>query len=187
MKVKVIKATRQTYWYANRLGQEFEVEPSLETNNPHFIYKTIFDDRTMYFNKNDVEIIQENVQMFDLKKEKWFIRTPTPEISKLVQEWLFEQGLVWQYHKDAIVRNTEYEYLMKSPFDYNAFCFTGCIDLGYDSPKEIKLPFKTIVGSVEFPETITPEQQQLAQVMEKLDQLKNEAEQLQAIINKGKV
>lgn len=30
--------------------------------------------------------------MFDMKKDKWFIRTPTPEISEAVQLWLFEQG-----------------------------------------------------------------------------------------------
>ena len=188
MKVKVIKATRQTYWYANKVGQEFEAEPYNDTNCPDFIYRTYLANGDIkYFNKDDVEIIKENVHMFDMKKERWFIRTPTPEISKLVQEWLFEQGSVWQYHKDNQVRHTEREYLMKSPFDYNAFCFTGYIDLGYDSPKEIKLKFKTIVDSVEYPETFTPEQQQLAAVMEKLNQLKNEAEQLQAIINKGKM
>lgn len=125
--------------------------------------------------------------MFDLKKDKWFIRTPTPEISKAVQEWLFEQGLVWQHFKDKEIHCTESLFLKLSPFEDDAFCYVSSIDPKYDNSKEVKLTFKTIVDSVEYPETITPEQQQLAQVMQKLDQLRSEAEQLQAIINKGKV
>jgi hypothetical protein len=34
-----------------------------------------------------------------LKENKWFIRTGSPEKSKLVQEWLFEHGMMWNFGK----------------------------------------------------------------------------------------
>lgn len=186
MKVKVIKASGPLYWYKDKIGQEFEVAPFVP--DKQYGYRLVSNEQHgSYFNKDDVEIIKENVHMFDLKKDKWFIRTPTPEISKAVQEWLFEQGLVWQHFKDKEIHCTESLFLKLSPFEDDAFCYVSSIDPKYDNSKEVKLTFKTIVDSVEYPETITPEQQQLAQVMQKLDQLRSEAEQLQAIINKGKV
>ena len=124
------------------------------------------------------------MKVFDLKKEKWFIRTPTPEISKAVQEWLFGEGFEW-YSSGQHVEHKFEPYIGNATHGEHYMV----IDLHepHSTRKEIKITFKTIVDSVEYPETVTPEQQQLAAVMEKLNQLKNEAEQLQAIINKGKV
>lgn len=127
---------------------------------------------------------KEKKQMFDIKKDKWFIYTPTPEISKIVQVWLFAQGFVWQHFKDAEVHYTDSRYLKLSPFEDNAFCHTDTIDLKYDKSKEIKLTFKTVVDSVEFPETQTPEQIQLDKVMDRIAELQKQASQLQELINK---
>ena len=59
MKIRVSKATLKLSWYANKLGQEFEVEPNEKSSG--FEFKVVND--TKYFNKNDVEIIKENVEM----------------------------------------------------------------------------------------------------------------------------
>lgn len=132
--------------------------------------------------------------MFDLKKEGWYIATNNRAEYAAAQEYLFTQGFEWYCKGQAVSYNGQESY-------GETACIVHCgvdgISLGYSSYgwatnadnelKEIKLTFKTIVDSVEYPETVTPEQQQLAQVMQKLDDLKSEAEQLQAIINKGKV
>lgn len=186
MKVKVIKANLSSYWYADRIGQEYDVVEIQLDNRNKFEYKVIGSELvgTKYFDKDDVEGIKEDRTMFDIKKDKWFIYTPTPEISKVVQRWLFAQGFVWQHFKDAEIHCTDSRYLKLSPSEDDAFCHTDTIDPKYDKSKEIKLTFKTIVDSVEYPETQTPEQKQLQEVMTKISELQEQAEKLQGLINK---
>ena len=121
--------------------------------------------------------------MFDMKKEKWFIRTPTPEISEAVQNWLFEQGLSWQAYGNKEVNYTDTNYLMLSPYEPERFCHTFSIDdkLGQ---KEIKLTFKTIVDSIECPEIKSEEQKQLDILMQQITDLQKQAEKLQGIVGK---
>jgi hypothetical protein len=54
MKVKVVKAKLNTYWYANRIGEVFDV---VEINKYDSAYKVI--DKELYFVGEDVEIIDE--------------------------------------------------------------------------------------------------------------------------------
>jgi len=139
MKVKVIKAGLSSYWYADKLGEVFE---AVVNNNGSWDYKEVGSPGVnRYFDKDDVEIIYEGAAVFDIKKDKWFIYTPTHEISKLVQNWLFDQGFVWQHHEDTSVRYTSSLYLKLSPYTIGAFCHTDSIDLKYDTAKEIKLTF----------------------------------------------
>ena len=132
---------------------------------------------------------------FDLKQDKWFIRTPNEATYNLVYEWLKDQGFHFgespKFKHLGWERGTEeigsWPYCAENDGGFRiGHVKSKNFHLGLGH-KEIKLTFKTVVDSVEYPETVTPEQQQLAQVMQKLDHLKNEAEQLQAIINKGKV
>ena len=141
------------------------------------------ENNTWYY-PNRFELIKENVHMFDLKKERWFIRTPTPEISKLVQEWLFEQGFEW-YSSGKSVKHLYEPYIGNSRHEQH--CLVMDLMEPHSTRKEIKLTFKTIVDSVEYPETVTPEQQKLASLIAHIEQFKAEAQQLQAIINKGKM
>jgi hypothetical protein len=50
MKIKVIKSNQDTYWYANRIGEVFEVYENRDC------YTT---DHTHYFDKDDCEIISD--------------------------------------------------------------------------------------------------------------------------------
>lgn len=186
MKVKVIKAGLSSYWYANRIGQEYDVVEIKLDNHSKLEYKVIGSELvgTKYFDKDDVEIINEEKTMFDIKKDSWFIYTPTHEISKLVQNWLFDQGFVWQHHEDTSVRYTSSLYLKLSPYTTGAFCHTDSIDPKYDTSKEIKLTFKAVVDSVEFPELKTEEQKQLDILMQQITDLQAQAEKLQAIVGK---
>lgn len=182
MKVKVIKAGLSSYWYADKVGEVFE---AVENTNGSWDFKEVGGPGvSRYFDKDDVEIINESVTMFDIKKDKWFIYTPTHEISKMVQNWLFDQGFVWQHHEDTSVRYTSSLYLKLSPFTTGAFCHTDSIDLKYDTSKEIKLTFKTVIDSVEFPELKSEEQKQLDILLQQIQELQQQAEKLQGVVGK---
>lgn len=186
MKVKVIKANLGSYWYADNIGKVYDVEEVQLNNHLNLEYKVIGSELggTKYFDKDDVEMVQEN-SVFNMSKNNWFIYTPTRDSSKITQEWLFSQGFVWQHHKDKTVRYTDSLYLKLSPFTDSAFCHTDSIDLKYDSAKEIKLNIKTIVASVDYPEIETPEQKQLQEVMDKISDLQKQAEILQGMVGKS--
>lgn len=181
MKVKVIKCSYDTYWYADQVGKSFVVIKAGDEFG--FCWRLKDETVARYFNSDDVEIINEEKEMFDMKKDKWYIHTPTQEISTRVQMWLFDQGFVWQHHKDQSVRYTDSSYLSLSPYKEGAFCHTDTIDPKYDRA-EINLKFKTVVDSVEFPEMKTPEQIQLDIVMQKITELQTQASELQKLVNK---
>jgi len=52
MKVKIVKASGNTYWYSNRIGEEFEVVE-------HTISKYRVINTNWYLDKDDVEIIED--------------------------------------------------------------------------------------------------------------------------------
>ena len=120
--------------------------------------------------------------MFDMKKDKWFIRTPTPEISEVVQLWLFEQGFKWQHFKDTKIHCTESKFLKLSPFEDDTFCHTDSIDPKYDKSKEIKLTFKTSVASVEYPVVETEAGKELKALEQKIQELTEQASKLRSVI-----
>lgn len=130
--------------------------------------------------------IYEEKQMFDMKKDKWFIRTPTPEISEIVQRWLFSQGFVWQHFKNTEINCTESKFLKLSPFEDNAFCHTMSINPKYDKSKEVKLSFltTTVIDKVEYPQVKSPAQAELEALQQKIKELETQAQKLQELINK---
>lgn len=106
----------------------------------------------------------EEKKMFDLKKEKWFIHTPTPEISEAVQLWLFEQGLQWRLGGQD-VRHTNKSAIggMQSVgnigfADPEFYAKEGC--------QEIKFTFKAVVDSVEYPVVESEQQKRIRELEE---------------------
>jgi hypothetical protein len=65
MKIKVIKANLGSYWYANNIGKIYDVEEVKLNDNSNLEYKVIGSELsgTKYFDKDDVEIINEGKQM----------------------------------------------------------------------------------------------------------------------------
>lgn len=133
--------------------------------------------------KDKFEIVTEEKQVFDIKSSKWFIRTPTPEISEIVQRWLFEQGFLWQVlGKDRII-NTDKLYLVSSELCHNRFAWDDDLSSSkYKDYKEIKLTFKTIVSDVEYPETETQAQKDLKELEAQIAKLSEQAAKLKLSI-----
>ena len=112
-----------------------------------------------------------------LKENKWFIRTGSPEKSKLVQEWLFQHGCEWLYgktvqsdFKDQLLTNTncggyKEKYIMFST------------DGNKTNAQEITLEFETIVKSVKLPEAPKPTEQESQQELRiiELERIINDA------------
>lgn len=143
------------------------------------------------------ELVKEesNVKEFDLHKDKWFIRTPTPEISEAVQLWLFEQGIYWignnNYKNEVRATDskilTNLEYRSTTKFVKGKFMHdSGPIEMEYYPPElEIKIKFK--VDSVEYPVVIeTASQKELRILKEQIAQLTQQANKLETTL-KGEV
>jgi hypothetical protein len=100
--------------------------------------------------------------MFDITKDKWFIRVANEEQAKAVQEWAFDRGFGWagqkEFRKDFAVWDK------KSPAI--GFGHFGCDSLGQaraqwwidSGHKEIKVSFKTVIDEMEFPKVESAQQ-----------------------------
>lgn len=130
--------------------------------------------------------LYEEKNMFDMKKDKWFIRTPTPEISEAVQLWLFEQGFGWQddgqkvlYKSQQFLTNTKYPH-----FACNYILHSNTVDKQAEENgvKEIKLTFKSSVYSVEYPVVETQAEKELKALEQKIQELTEQASKLRSVI-----
>jgi len=171
-KVKIVKATLSSYWYADRIGDVFTLSSQVGNGNDDW---RVVEDRNGFLSESDIELVQDEKEPISkfLRDEKWFIRTGSVEKSKLVQEWLFEHGMEWLYgkklqsgFKDTMLTNTDCagnkeKYIMFSTA------------LEKKNAQEIKIEFETVVKSVQLPEAPKPTEQQL------------KIEQLQATIDKA--
>lgn len=129
--------------------------------------------------------LHEENNMFDMKKDKWFIRTPTPEISEAVQLWLFEQGFTWySFSRRANeIYHTDRKILSKSEGTGREFGFSNiCDDFYLHDAKEIKLTFKTSVASVEYPVVETEAEKELKVLEQKIQELTEQASKLRSVI-----
>lgn len=125
----------------------------------------------------------EEKQMFDMKKEKWFIRTPTPEISDAVIEWLKkEQNLklhnlldpktpIEKYGTEACLCGDETVKEFGVTYSESSF-------FEEDGWKEIKLTFKTVVDTVEYPSAETQAQKDLKELEQQIAKLSEQAAKL---------
>lgn len=91
MKVKVIKAGLSSYWYADRVGQVFEVDPYTNQYQPQFGYKVLESSDGSCFNKDDVEIIEEKtMKKCDLKTGDLIVLSGTSGVVRVYKDT--EQG-----------------------------------------------------------------------------------------------
>lgn len=164
-KVKVVSAERDTYWYANKIGNIYTLKSF--DGNDWIVKETDFG----VFAPCDLELVQEDekesIARF-LREQKWFIHTGSPEKSKLVQEWLFEHGVKWQWHSGF--NNNPGEKLLTNTYDDGEK--NGYILFSVDSNKynaqEIKLEYATIIKNVQLPE-IAPKKTEAQLQIEKLE------------------
>jgi hypothetical protein len=148
-KVKVVSAERDTYWYASKIGNIYTLK-SLDGED-----WVVRETRFGVLAACDLELVEnekETISKF-LKENKWFIRTGSPEKSKLVQQWLFEHGCEWLFGKNV-----------QSGFNEELLTNTNCMGVHekyilfsttYEktNAQEITLEFETVVKSVKLPES----------------------------------
>ena len=134
------------------------------------------------------ELVQDEKESTSawLRENKWFIRTGSPEKSKLVQEWLFEHGIHWAGNpKDSFdIYGTQHKILTNTRGMQATDTIMWSVDKYRTSgAQEITLEFETVVKSVKLPEAPKPTEQGLriieleatiAQASAQIKQLKEE-------------
>lgn len=149
-----------------------------------------------YWREDRFELVKEesNVKEFDLHQDKWFIRTPTKEAFKLAQLWAIEQGFAWVKGVSVNTDGTLY-YPEEVESIGGNYSKSGLLGHGHrefyeeNGHKEIKLTFKTVVDTVEYPEPElieTPSQKELRILKEQIAQLTQQANKLETTL-KGEV
>lgn len=132
-----------------------------------------FDFRFELYEEKEMK--ENNVCAFDLHKNPWYIRVENEEQFNLANEWLkenFGSCLVVNYSKHK-------EYLTN--FDGRNVCKTvmhGCCH--FMTEHELKLNFKTIISSVEYPvvEIETEQQKRIRELKETIDSASKQLEKL---------
>lgn len=126
--------------------------------------------------------------MFDMKKDKWFIRTPTPEISEAVIEWLKKQHDLF-LHKSINSSDLHKDYGLKTCLSgdgpntaIHGVCYSPSDFYEREDFQEIKLTFKTSVASVEYPFVETQAEKELKALEQKIQELTEQASKLRSVI-----
>lgn len=122
--------------------------------------------------------------MFDMKQEPWYIRVNNESEFNGAQQWLTENfgtNLKTTYNLGVgYLTNAAYGGYIED--DHVMYGNIESVNLTFRH--KIKLTFKTIVDSVEYPETQTPAQIELKALQQKIKDLETQANKLQELINK---
>lgn len=180
--VVIVKSTRSSYWYADKIGQKFTIlDDDPQFNRCPFHVKLEY---SRWAEEGDLMLASEYEKESTsawLKENKWFIRTGSPEKSKFVQEWLFEHGYNWgyvggiQYYKENYLTNTNMQgqqsgWIMHGPV--------------HNSAQEIKIEYATTVASVKLPEVspkLTEQQLKIEQLQATIDKAQQELKELKEL------
>lgn len=173
MKVKVIKANMYTYWYADKIGQVFDVRESA--------YNYVCNDTEHAFDKDDVEVIEES-KMNTFTKSN--LKTGMRILTESGTEYMVFLDAAHSYGlggKDCVVS------IVKGDTTWNPLHYID--DSEIIEVKQAAHPFD-FLWDWEGYETIwkreekTPEQIQLDKVMDQIAELQKQAQELQELINK---
>ena len=183
-KVKVVSCLQPTYWYANKIGQEF----TLNEYNASFGW-SIKEDYRAHLKECDIVHVQEKEEMqfdgktFNLKTQPWFIRVNNEEEFEAVNKWVKE--------------NAEYE--LFTPYFDGMVAISNTDDEGdvwvrlmyvKDGSRivrsnitchEIKVNFKTVIDSVEFPIVESEQQKKIRELQETIETAKRQIEELKEL------
>lgn len=168
MKVKVIKATLASYWYANRIGEVFEVE-TCTADQEKFTYKEVNREVNRYFDKDDVEIINE---------EKAMKREDKVSVEMTLQE------AAWLYAITARANGTVgygiYK-IFKSLVDPDGKAYNKCVADKFDliDYRVVQKEFEAAIFDKKSPAQIELEGLQM-----KISELQDQAAKLQGLISK---
>lgn len=142
-KVKVVSAGRDSYWYANRIGDVFTLSNQISNGDWRVV-----EDPDGCLAANDIELYvdeKESISKF-LREEKWWIKCSSQSELDVLNLWLIEH---FGYSLDIPApKNMQY---VCNDLDYANEVFWG---YGNSDSKgaEIKLEYATVVASVQLPE-----------------------------------
>lgn len=192
MKVKVIKAGLNSYWYADKIGQVFDAIPYESGGWSH---KLVSDESWgSYFDKDDVEIINEERSMkkSDLKTGmRVTLRDGTTRMVMVgVQHgWCPREGTDAEDFLVNPVQGT-WQWDRLSRYTEDMKCGTlNSTDWDIMIVEIPKHPFDIFYHNDGFEEIWqrvdkTPEQVELDKLMSQISELQKQAEKLQEVVNK---
>ncbi|WCO82025.1 hypothetical protein vBPpSSYP_43 [Pseudomonas phage vB_PpS_SYP] len=118
---------------------------------------------------------------FDVKKDPWYVIVSNREEAKLVQSWLFEQGLQWQSGGATHSHLGERVLTNDSGCDRIFHASFGVIEKKKArGSKELKFSFKRelVIDKVTLPDVESPQQKQIKELEETIRKASEQIEQL---------
>lgn len=121
---------------------------------------------------------------FNIKQHNWFIRIESRQHCAAVQEWLFEQGVKWQYNTDGKPDHLNSNFLTNTYSDgtlgkhlYHASMRSAI------SPKckeiVIKTTTKVVIDEVVYPVIETEQQKQIRELKETIEKAQKQIDALE--------
>jgi hypothetical protein len=183
VKVKVIKAGLSSYWYADRIGQEYDVVEIKLDNHSKLEYKVIGSELggTKYFDKDDVEIIKEEKTMkkSDLKSGMRVL-THSQRLGIVLKDIGVLAWIGGGYTNLTSYRE-DLKYL--GPSEMYSGMDIHIVFEGFTQDSDV-LNFNETGVLLWDRREKTPEQIQLDIVIEKIAELQTQASELQNLVNK---
>ena len=120
---------------------------------------------------------------FNIKEHKWFIRIEDAEHSEIVQKWLFEQGVNWQWSTGK-PENTRFEFLTNTYSDGDLskhLLYANNKGSVSKQCKEliIRTKTETVVSEVVYPEIETEQQKQIRELKETIAKAQEQLDALE--------
>lgn len=162
--VVIVKSSKPSYWYANRIGEKFTVlDDNSQFNSNPFHVKL---ESCRWADEGDLastsEFEKESTSKW-LKENRWYIRTGSVEKSSAVQAWLFENDIKWNCG-DKVIRTGYGDAILSGEggsFWVAGYCYEPDDIAFITDKKEITIEFQTVVKSVCLPEQPKPTEKQL--------------------------
>ena len=122
--------------------------------------------------------------MFNVKKDKWFIRVASQQEANAAQKWAFAQGLGWgdkfELRTDFYSWDTNGASAAIGSGHFGGGCLGQASSTYWErhGHKEIKLTFAFAVDTVIYPEVESPQQKQIKALEETIAQASAQIQKL---------
>lgn len=132
------------------------------------------------------EIVKEKEEMqFDMKKSPWFIRVNNKEEFEAAKEWVDSQGIVWtDWVKDKGF-NSEIGGLCSNLHNLDNYYWLSHEETESSESlygrEEIKITFKTIIDSVEYPTIETEQDKKIKELQETIEKAQQQITELKGL------
>lgn len=178
-KIKVVSSERKSYWYSDKIGQEFILLGVDKSHGP-FILENENLGRS-FFAESDIKLVQEKEMFdtnFDMKSQPWFIRVNNMKEWSTVQKWLednFGSAVDCSYENNIkLVTNTD-----SSGEIWDTPMWGSDVETKKKQAQEIKIHFKTVIDSVQYPQVETEQDKKIRELRETIEKAQKQIEDIQ--------